>query len=153
MRILFLLGALAAALLAAFVTLNWQAVASTQPANLGFASFDAPVGLVVLGLCLTVMATFGLGLASQVLSGAKARRAQTRALEVQRTLANDAEASRYHELRAVLLGEFERLAATLSESQDALRVEIQDTGNSIAAMLAEIDDRTRRASPLPRDDS
>jgi hypothetical protein len=68
-------------------------------------------------------------------------RRHTKELQAQRALADQAEASRFTELRAVLQAEMAQLAQRLDASQQVLRREIQDSGNSIAAVLGEMDDR------------
>jgi hypothetical protein len=65
-------------------------------------------------------------------------------------LVEQVEVSRFNELRLALVSEFERFSSTLTATRDALRVEIHDSGNSIAAMLAEIDDRAKTTEPVSR---
>jgi len=47
-------------------------------------------------------------------------------------------------LRKVLHAEIEQLADRVSTSQAGLRTEIRESTNSLAAMLAELDDRLTR---------
>jgi K+-sensing histidine kinase KdpD len=143
MRTLLLLGALAAALLVAFILLNWAVVAVPMPVSLGLASADLPVGLTVLTLGAALIAALVTYIVAQALSAARARRVHAKAFEAQRSLAEQAEASRFSELRTVMKAEFDHLSSTLIANQDVLRTDIQESANSIAAMLAEIDDRTK----------
>ncbi|MEO6745809.1 MAG: hypothetical protein ABIN08_15120 [Caldimonas sp.] len=49
-------------------------------------------------------------------------------------------------MRDAVHGEGERLAAQLAANHSAVQKEVRDQSNSIAAALAEIDDRLRRAA-------
>jgi hypothetical protein len=71
-------------------------------------------------------------------------RRQTKELQVQRTLADQAEASRFTELRVIVHDELERLADRMTQALDALRAEIRDHANSLAATIGELDDRMQR---------
>lgn len=147
MRIIFLLGALATALFAAVVVLNAQTMAEPSAMNIGYTTVRGAPGVIAASLAAVAIVAFALCLGVQALLFNRTRRAHTKALETQRSLAEEAEASRFNQLRLTMVSEFEKLAIALSASQDALRAEIQDSGNSIAAMLAEIDDRTRTNPP------
>ena len=70
-------------------------------------------------------------------------RHQAKQLEKQRTLANEAEASRFVELGKAMHAEFEQLSERLKQSQTAVTQNVQESVNSLAAMLGEIDDRTK----------
>jgi uncharacterized protein HemX len=122
------------ALVAGFAALNWTAFTTPVPLSLGVTSIQAPLGLLMLGL-LAVLALGFLGYVV-VYQGRLLleQRRHTKELQAQRLLADQAEASRFTELRALLQSEVVRL-------EGALRGEIRDSANSLAAMLAELDDR------------
>lgn len=149
MRILLFLCALALAIAGAVAALNWPAVTAMSPVSLGFMHVDASISAILLGSSLVAVASLAIYIAVQGAAHARATRAHAKALQAQRALAEQAEASRFTELRLALSSEFERFSATLASSQQALRQEIQDSGNSLAAMLAEIDDRARGAPGGP----
>ncbi len=147
LRLLVVLGLMV--LLAAFVAFNWTVFVTPTPLNLGLLSFDAPLGLAMLGLTVTLSLVFIVYMAiwqSKILMDA---RHQAKELKLQRTLADQAEASRFIELRTVMLAEFSQLAERIEKSQDALRLEMQENANSLAAMLAEIDDKGTKLSIEP----
>lgn len=73
-------------------------------------------------------------------------RRHQKALQEQRTLADQAEASRFTELKVSMVSEFEKLAIQLQQSQSAVSRELREQTNSLAAMLGEIDDRFKRRS-------
>jgi hypothetical protein len=71
-------------------------------------------------------------------------RRQTKELQTQRTLTDQAEASRFRELRDIVHDELEGPANRAAQMQDALRTEIRDNANSLTATIAELDDRMQR---------
>jgi len=144
MRLRTVLVVLMIAMIAAFAAINSQAFLAPTTLSLLFTSFDAPLGLVMLGTLMLVVVAFALYMAvwqSTILSDS---RRHAKELQQQRTLAEQAEASRFTELRASLHDEVERLTACLGQVQETLRTEIRENGNSLAASIAEMDDRLRR---------
>ena len=136
------------ALVATFTVLNWSVIAAPATISLGLVSFEAPLGMVLLGLtvllllvCIAYMAVWQ----GQILM--ETRRHQ-KALQEQRTLADQAEASRFTELKVSMSSEFEKLAAQLQQSQSVVSRELREQINSLAAMLGEIDDRVKHRSSV-----
>lgn len=120
-----------------FALMNWTAFATPQPLTLGVTTVDAPLGLIMLGLLALVCIAF-TGWALSLQAGAlRESRRMTRELQLQRDLADKAEASRFTELRT-------HLDAALAEQQRA----IEQQGNSLAASLAELEDRMERRQLL-----
>ena len=117
----------------AFTLLNWAALSAPMTLSLGFASVNAPLGMVLLAivalLCIA-FAVWALTLQAQVL--AETRR-QARELQAQRELADKAEASRFVELR------------------DFVRTSLEQTGNTLSAHLGQIEDRLDRDRAIPPD--
>jgi len=144
MRTRTLLALLFVVSIFAFAILNWPAFNASTSLSLGFFSFEAPLGLVMLGLMAAMTLGFAVYMATWQATVLLETRRHTRELRTQRTLADQAEASRFTELRGVMHLEFETLAQRLSQSQEALRTEVHESVNSLAAMLGEIDDRSRR---------
>lgn len=143
MRTRTLLVILVIALVTGFAAVNWDAftTATTLSLGPGLGSVQAPLGLVMLGLMGAMVLVFALYMAVWQGSILMDTRRHTKELQAQRALADQAEASRFTELRAVLQAEMAQLAQRLDASQQVLRREIQDSGNSIAAVLGEMDDR------------
>jgi len=124
-----LLVALAA--VAVFAALNWSVIMAPTTLSLGFAQVQAPLGLVLLGLIALLSVLFlvyVVYLQSSVLLEA---RRHARELQASRELADQAEASRFTELRAHL---------------DARLAELE---NSLAAQLGELRDRVAHTPPAP----
>ena len=144
MRTRTLLALLFVVLVLAFAVLNWPAFNAPTPLSLGFLSFEAPLGLTMLGLMSAMTLGFVVYMAMWQATILLETRRHTRELNTQRTLADQAEASRFTELRGTMHMEFETLAQRIAQSQEALRTEVHESVNSLAAMLGEIDDRSRR---------
>lgn len=121
-------------LVAGFAALNWTAFTTPVPLNLGVTTLEAPLGLTMLALVVVVALAF-LGYVALFQGRVLLEtRRHAKELQAQRVLADQAEASRFTELRALLQAEVVRL-------EGALRGEIRDSANSLAAMIGELDDR------------
>ena len=123
-------------LAAAFFVLNWQVFSAATTVNFLVAKVEAPVGVVMgvlFALVLTVLGAYVGVWQSTLLSELKR---QAREIESHRTLAENAEASRFTELGTLVRTEIE-----------GLRAELRDTEHSIAATLAELDDRLHGSTP------
>jgi hypothetical protein len=142
MRTLFL--ALVLLSVAVFVAVNWSAFTAPTRLSLLVTAVEAPVGLVMLGVVVLVVLAFGAYLVVWQSAILLESRRQTKELQVQRTLADQAEASRFTELRVIVHDELERLADRMTQALDALRGEIRDHANSLAATIGELDDRMQR---------
>ncbi len=146
-RTIFLL--LVIALLAAFAALNWDAFFAPTTLSLGVATVQAPLGLVMLGIVTALVILFVAYMAFWQGTVLMDTRRHTKELQAQRTLADEAEASRFTELRSLLHAELDRLASRVEQTQAGLRTEIRDSANSLSAMIGEIDDRTSRRAAGP----
>lgn len=147
MRLRTVLVLLAIALLAAFAALNWSAFVAPTTLSLGYTVFEAPLGLMMLGVIMLITLAFALYMAFWQASMLVESRRLGKELQQQRALADQAEASRFTELRTTLLAEFERLASQLAQTQEALKADMREHSNAVAATVAEMDDRLTR-SPL-----
>jgi uncharacterized membrane protein len=96
------------AIIGAFAALNWEAFNVPTALSIGFADITMPIGLVMLGLTtiLTILfLTFVLTLQGSTLL---MTRRQSKELQAKRALADEAEASRFTELRQYLELEFKQ---------------------------------------------
>lgn len=141
MRTRTLLLFLIIVLIAGFAVINWSTFTASTTLSLGVTTFEAPLGLVMLGLIVVLTLTFAVYMAVWQGSVLLETRRHTKELQAQRALADQAEASRFTELRGVLLAEFAKLAEHVSASQSAMQAEMRENTNSLAAMLGEIEDR------------
>lgn len=143
-------------LLAIFIFLNWEAFLAVTPLSLGFTVIDGSLGLILLGVAGVLTGLFLIYLVYWQSAAMMDQRRHSRELQVQRELAESAEASRFQQLQSYLESEFELLAnqnegvktellARLDEIDRAVRGAIEQSGNSLAAYLGEIEDRLERA--------
>lgn len=144
MRTRTLIVLLLIVLVAAFVTLNWEAIVVPTTLSLGLGTVQAPLGLTLLGLLVALTLVFVIYMAAWQATVLKDTRRHTKELQTQRALADQAEASRFTELRAALHGEIERVSAQIAALQAQLAGEIRESANSMAAMVGELDDRLQR---------
>jgi uncharacterized integral membrane protein len=149
MRFRTALALVVAALLAAFIILNWRVFATPAHLNLLFTSLDAPIGLLMLalfGLGLLVLSAYvGLWQGTLLVEF----RRQSKELQAQRALAESAEASRFTDLSGLIRAELALSDQRVAAAIDGLRRELHETENSLAATLAEMDDRQRRKLDTP----
>jgi hypothetical protein len=145
----------------AFTLLNWSVIMAPTELSVGLAQVQAPLGLIMLGMMAVltlVFLVYLLYLQTTVMFDA---RGQAKELQTQRKLADQAEASRFTELRSFLDAEFKRQSASDLEVKAALlgridglerdlRLVVEQSGNSVAANVAEMDDRLRSAGSSPR---
>ena len=155
LRTLFILIVLGA--VAIFAGINWKAFMAPTTLSLVFTTVEAPLGLilfVVVGLLTLLFLLYVVYLQSSILVE---NRRNARELQAQRELADQAEASRFSQLRSFLERELGRLGEKTEESKVAvlaklealereLRSVVEQSGNTLAAYIGEIEDRLERAS-------
>lgn len=135
-------------LLALFAWLNWGEITKPTSLSLGLTRVEAPLGLVLvvaLGALTLLYLVFTIGLETAALLEVKR---YARELLYYKKLAEDAEQSRYTELKRYLEAEFQRLAEAEREEIRALeaRVEaiLEKHGNTLAAYIGELEDQVLR---------
>jgi hypothetical protein len=147
-----LLIVLALGAVALFTAVNWSAFTTPTTLSVIFASVEAPLGLILLGMVVLLAALFLIYVVYLQSSVLLETRRHARDLHSQRELAEHAEISRIQDLRSFLetqlttFGEqSERsraeTSAKLDRLENELRQSIEQCHNSLAASLAEIDDR------------
>jgi uncharacterized integral membrane protein len=144
MRTRTLLVVIVLVLIVAFLAINWSVFAASAKVSFLFTSAEVPVGLVMLGMLTLIALTFGIYSAVSWSSILLEFRRQAKELTAQRTLADQAEASRFTDLRTSMHDELEQLADRMARTHETLRTEIRDNANSLAATLGELDDRMQR---------
>jgi hypothetical protein len=146
-------------LIAALAALNWSLLVSPTLMSVGFMQVTAPFGLIMLGLTVLLgifFVAYVVYLQSSILLET---RRHTKEMQAQRELADKAEASRFTELRnfletqenAHMARNAERhaaLLARLEQFETTARSRAEQTENSIAAHIGQLEDRfDRRAAP------
>ncbi len=138
-------------LIAFFGFMNWPVLNAPAPLWLGVTTINAPLGTVMLVLFGAVVL---LMLIEQSAALAETRR-YGRDLNAQRRLADEAEASRFTELRTYLSSELasseqraiatqNTLIARIDQVERSLRNALDQQANSLAATIGELDDRLER---------
>lgn len=141
--------------IAAFAALNWHVFIMPTELSLGFTTTQIPLGLVMLGL-LAFLTTLFLGFVVYLQGSALLEtRRHTRELQSSRELADQAEASRFNELRSFVASELLKLTNLHAESnlvvttkteqlENNLRTAIEHSGNTLAAYIGELEDRLEK---------
>jgi hypothetical protein len=144
----------------AFATLNWGVFLSPTELSLGFTTVNMPLGLIMLGILAvvtTLFLAFVVYLQGSVLFEA---RRHSRELHANRELADRAEASRFTELRAFLEAELAKQSIQNGDAKDTLLARIdklehefrsfmEQSGNTLAAYIGELEDRLEKSSIIP----
>ncbi len=139
-------------LLTAFAAVNWNAIMAPTGLSLIFTTIHAPLGLILLSMAILLIVLF-LGYVVYMQSSViMARRRLTRDLDEQRKLANEAEASRFTELRSYLQKELEllngqstdvhtKLDARINDLEVAVKATVEETGKTLSAYIGELEHR------------
>ena len=141
---------------AAFAALNWNVFITPAELSLGYTTVRIPLGLVMLGLLVFVMALFLVFVVFLQTSALFETRRQSRELKASRELADQAESSRFSELRNLVEAELLKLSNLHAESQSLvitrteqlesnLRTAIEESGNTLAAYIGELEDRLEKS--------
>lgn len=157
MRIRTLILLIALGAIAIFAALNWSTFITPTTLSLGVTDFQAPLGLVMLIAIAVLTALFLVFIITMQTTVLLETRRQARELQTSRTLAEQAEASRYTELRLYIDGELQKLdahnqasvaatTACLDRIEQEVRTAIDESSNSLAALIAELDDRIARSN-------
>jgi uncharacterized integral membrane protein len=150
LRTLLILALLAT--VAIFTAINWNAFVTPTTLSLVFGKVEAPLGLVLLGFVAVLTLLFLIYVVYLQSSVLIESRRYARELQAQRELADQAEASRFSQLRAFLDSELGSVAqkseelktgvlAKLEDLERELRSVVEQSGNTLAAYIGEIEDR------------
>jgi uncharacterized integral membrane protein len=146
------------ALLTAFTLANWSAITAPTQVSLLVGKIDAPLGLILLTFLVVVIVAFLFLMVFQQAGVILEARRYGKELAAQRALADQAEASRFTDLRKHLDARLDRmsgsepsggsreeiLVARIDRLEAALREHIDHAGNTLAAYIGEVDDRVER---------
>ena len=152
MRFRTILMILAILLVAGFVALNVDEFTRVSVLSLGFTTIQLPLGLIMLALLVATLVIFLTSALYMQSKHVLEARTHTRELNTQRELADKAEASRFTELRAYLeeqtLAEQRResalgtvLADRFAQQQQVLLARMEQTDNTLAAYIGQLEDR------------
>lgn len=123
------------ALIALFAVLNWAVISQSTTLNLGLVQVQGPLGVVLLGLTALLALVFVFYVlymqSSMLLEG----RRQAKEMEQQRSLADQAELSRFTELRAYVQGELMNLDKRSEEQQAQLLAKLERLEANLATTI------------------
>lgn len=156
------------AIFGVFTFVNWNAFVAPTSLSLVVGNVEAPLGVILLAFIIVLTGVFLFLMVFQQAGLILETRRYAKEISAQRALADQAEASRFTDLRRHLddrLDRLERGAGLPPEGEDAaeslvqrldrlevsLREHIDHAGNTLSAYLGEVDDRIQRlVASLPR---
>lgn len=133
---------------------NWEELNTFSTVSIGFTTMQAPLGILILGLfsiiCVLFLA-YILWLHSTVIVD---YHRHTKELKHHRELADKAEASRFSELREFLIKQHtegqQALLRQMEELEDHIYRRVDDSDNSTAAYMGQIEDQIRQTTAVPQ---
>jgi hypothetical protein len=139
-------------LVVVFAALNWSAFIAPTALSLGLVTAEAPLGLILLAILALLTLLFLVYITYLQSTVLLDTRRHARELQLQRELAEQTEASRFNQLRAFMEAELEKLNGETEQSKSLLltrldqierdlRAALEQTGNSLAAYIGELEDR------------
>jgi hypothetical protein len=139
----------------AFTILNWSAFTAPTTLSLGITYVQVPLGLVMLALLTLLAASFLVYLVYLQTTVLLETRRHAQEMRANRKLADEAEASRFTELRGFLETERKRQDSLDAESKAAmltrleqldhnLRSTVEQSTNTLSAYIGELEDRLER---------
>ena len=141
--------AIVVALIAVLAAFNWTALTTPTAVSFGVTEIQAPLGVLMLALTVllcVIFIAYVLSLQGSVMLEA---RRHNKELTAQRELADKAEASRFTELRQVLERQHAdgqtALMVRLAELESHLIARAQESDNSNAAYLGQLEDHMRHS--------
>jgi uncharacterized membrane protein YccC len=154
LRTLLILGVLG--LIAVFSALNWGAFIAPTVLSLGLTSVEAPLGLILLAIVALLTLLFLVYITYLQSTVLLESRRHGRELQAQRDLAEQAETSRFNQLRIFMETEIQKLSGDMEQSKSLLltrldqierelRSSLEQTGNTLAAYIGELEDRFDRS--------
>ena len=116
MKILTFLLVIALVAIAAFLVLNWSAITAPTALSIGVTAIQAPLGFVMLGFLVLFTALLLVFMIYSKTSEFFKKRHHVREMQAIQGLADNAETSRFTEMRDLLEAELKRQADLHSES-------------------------------------
>jgi len=147
-----------ALLIVLLAALNWTTLATPTLISLGVTSVTAPLGLIMLGLTVLLAILFVAYVLTLQGSVLMETRRHNKEMQLQRDLADKAEASRLAEMRASVDAQLQQHAldgrtardnviARIDRLEKGIEQRLEQSDNSTAAYLGELEDRLSRGGP------
>ena len=128
-------------LVAIFTAQNWGTFITPTELSLGFTVATVPLGLILLGFLALITLLFLAFVVYLQTSALLETRRYSKELQASRELADKAEASRFTELRTALEAERLTVIARIDQVRGELQTSIEQSGNTLAAYIGELEDR------------
>jgi biopolymer transport protein ExbB/TolQ len=146
-------------MVAAFVALNMEEFTRISTLSLGFATVQVSLGLVMLVALAAATVIFLASALYMQSTNLLEMRKHTKELNSQRELADKAEASRFTELQNFLATQAATqqqrqadadaaLAESFERQQQALMARIEQSDNTLAAYIGQLQDKLERTVPM-----
>lgn len=146
-RTIFLL--LVLILMAVFLVINWGALSTVTAVNLIYTEIQAPLGVLVVGGFAAVVFVLLIYMVWQQASATLELRAAYKEARNARTVADDAEKSRFAESNRILLERIEKLEALMTaRSDETLTAVRKEAARSEERYRALIDDQKKAQGEL-----
>ena len=126
---------LVAILIGLFAALNWAVISQSTTLNLGLMQVQGPLGVVLLGLTALLAVVFVVYVLYMQTAMLLDSRRQAKDMEEQRNLADQAELSRFTELRAYMQGELMSADKRNEEQQSQLLARLDRLEANLAANI------------------
>lgn len=123
------------ALIGAFAFLNWQVISQETALNLGVLQVQGPLGVVLLGLTILLALVFLFYVLYMQTGMLLEGRRQGKEMEQQRSLADQAELSRFTELRNYMQGELLAAEKRSQEQQAQLLAKLERLEANLATTI------------------
>ena len=133
----------------AFAIVNHDTLGTQVAVSFGFARTSVSLGSLLLVFTLLLGGAFAALLAGVQYRHLGLHRRHAAELRSHRELADNAESSRFTELRQYLQQELAQVNETQRQCEQRLREEMQAAQNSLSASIGEIDERLERHFPSP----
>ncbi len=124
-----------AVLIALFAALNWAVISQSTSLNLGVVQVQGPLGIVLLGLTLLLAVVFVIYVLYMQTAMLLDSRRQAKDMEQQRSLADQAELSRFTELRNYMQGELLAAEKRSQEQQAQLVAKLERLEANLATTI------------------
>ena len=160
MKLPTLLLILMLTVIGAFTTLNWNVFITPTDLSRGFTTVKLPLGLLMLGALVFVTVVFVVFSLYQLTSALLETRKLSREVQANRELSDQAEASRFTELRKFMEAEMAQqtalhatsksvLTEKMGQMETNLRASVEQSGNTLASYIGELEDRLERKKIAP----
>lgn len=143
-------------LLGLFAWRNWAVFSESKPLSLIFTQVQAPFGIVMLVILLVLVVVYFIYTVGMEMTALNEAKRFAREILSTRKLADEAEASRFSDLKKWLEGELagikaeqpsglagklDQLMARLDKVEETLRDDFEKAGNTLAAYIGELEDQ------------